>query len=111
MIYDAVDIAYYRNSTVTSKTKSIQASNDPFHFLKKEADLFSDQDRLNKYPRVVMNVYSHLYEDYSMCTNNLGRVMLLDNTTHEILRMWKGFRDASCYFLTNKIDTKTICVH
>ena len=80
-------MAYYCKSIVTFKTKSIQASNDSFYFLKKKVNLFLDRGGMNDYSRVITNTYSHLYEDYSVCTDNLERVILLDNTTHKILRI------------------------
>jgi hypothetical protein len=32
-------------------------------------------------------------------TDGLGRVLLIDLSTKQIVRLWKGFRDASCYWI------------
>jgi Rab3 GTPase-activating protein regulatory subunit N-terminus len=32
-------------------------------------------------------------------TDGLGRVLLIDLSTKQLIRMWKGFREASCYWL------------
>jgi len=32
------------------------------------------------------------------CTDNLGRVQLIDLPSKQVVRMWKGFRDAKCYW-------------
>jgi len=33
------------------------------------------------------------------CADNLGRVQLIDLSTKQVIRLWKGFRDASCYWI------------
>lgn len=35
-------------------------------------------------------------------TDSLGRVLLLDLSTKQIIRMWKGFRETSCHWLQSK---------
>ena len=65
MIYDAVDIAYYRKSTVLpSQTKTIEASNDPWHFLKSEAEVLEEHEVLVD-GRNVSNVYIHPYLNHN----------------------------------------------
>jgi hypothetical protein len=36
--------------------------------------------------------------------DTLGRILLIDVTTKQIIRMWKGFRDATCYWIQQPVD-------
>ena len=37
--------------------------------------------------------------------DTLGRILLIDVTTKQIIRMWKGFRDATCYWIQQLRNT------
>lgn len=37
--------------------------------------------------------------DFAALTDSLGRVSLVDLSTKQIVRMWKGFRETSCYWI------------
>lgn len=38
----------------------------------------------------------------SACADNLGRVQLIDLTTKQVIRLWKGCRDATCHWMTSR---------
>lgn len=41
------------------------------------------------------------------CSDNLGRVQLVDLTTKQVIRLWKGMRDASCHWIQFPFDFET----
>lgn len=41
------------------------------------------------------------------CSDNLGRVQLVDLTTKQIIRLWKGMRDATCHWIQFPFDFDT----
>ena len=38
------------------------------------------------------------------CADNLGRVQLIDLTTRQVVRMWKGLREASCHWIQFPVE-------
>ena len=49
-------------------------------------------------------------------TDSLGRVLLMDLSTKQIIRMWKGFRETSCHWLQSKgqginLSTTHLVIH
>lgn len=40
-------------------------------------------------------------------TDSLGRVLLIDTQALVVIRLWKGYRDAHCFFLDVPVDDKT----
>ena len=50
-------------------------------------------------PRQVTFVTVDPEGDLAAVADTLGRITLVDLTTKQVIRMWKGFRDSSCYWL------------
>jgi Rab3 GTPase-activating protein regulatory subunit N-terminus len=44
-------------------------------------------------------------------TDSLGRIVLMERSTRQIIRMWKGFRDASCYWIQQKSSSGSSDLH
>jgi Rab3 GTPase-activating protein regulatory subunit N-terminus len=38
-------------------------------------------------------------------TDSLGRIVLIERSTRQVIRMWKGFRDASCYWIQQEASS------
>jgi hypothetical protein len=50
-------------------------------------------------PRQITSVTVDPDGDLAATADALGRVSLIDLSTKQVIRMWKGFRDTSCYWL------------
>jgi hypothetical protein len=57
------------------------------------------QTTLLDLPRKILSVAIDPSGHYAAVPDTLGRVMLLDLKTHQIVRIWKGVRDARCYWI------------
>ncbi|KAI5075223.1 hypothetical protein GOP47_0009299 [Adiantum capillus-veneris] len=42
-------------------------------------------------------------------TDSLGRILLIDTQANVVTRLWKGYRDAHCFFLDVLVDDKLSC--
>ena len=60
--------------------------------------LFASHE-LHDMPRKVESCSVDPDGNLAALADNLGRVLLIDLSTKQVVRMWKGFRDASCYWL------------
>ena len=56
-------------------------------------------------PRKITSVTMDPLGNYCSVVDTLGRVMLIDLSTKQIVRMWKGLRDAKCYWIINSEET------
>jgi len=56
-------------------------------------------------PRKITSVTMDPLGNYCSVVDTLGRVMLIDLSTKQIVRMWKGLRDAKCYWIINPEET------
>ena len=51
-------------------------------------------------PRQIINASIDPVDGILMaCADNLGRVQLIDLSTKQVIRMWKGFREATCHWI------------
>ena len=50
-------------------------------------------------PRQVTSVSVDPDGNIAAAADNLGRVLLIDLSTKQVVRMWKGVREASCYWI------------
>jgi hypothetical protein len=57
-------------------------------------------------PRQITSVTVDPDGDLAATADTLGRVSLIDLSTKQVIRMWKGFRDTSCYWLQVPQETK-----
>lgn len=57
-------------------------------------------------PRQITSVTVDPEGDLAATADTLGRVSLIDLSTKQVIRMWKGFRDTSCYWLQVPQETK-----
>lgn len=42
-------------------------------------------------------------------TDNLGRVLLIELATRQVIRLWKGFRDVTCYWMQTTQNPESQC--
>ncbi|KAG7337367.1 Rab3 GTPase-activating protein regulatory subunit [Nitzschia inconspicua] len=61
-------------------------------------DLFAGVE-IHDPPRQITQCLVDPYGDIAALSDSLGRVSLVDLTTKQIIRMWKGYRDTSCNWL------------
>jgi hypothetical protein len=47
---------------------------------------------------------------FAVTADNLGRVMLIDLCAKQIIRMWKGYREASCYWIHSERHDEEISI-
>lgn len=53
---------------------------------------------------------------YALCSDNLGRVLLVDVETNMVIRLWKGVREAQCGWIQEAKDNRSspllyICIY
>ena len=63
----------------------------PFHFIVNRA--------LVDPPRQVVSVSIDPSGGIMAAADALGRILLIDLSTNQVIRIWKGFRDAQCYWI------------
>ena len=60
---------------------------------------------LHDAPRIVTSVAVDPNGNLAATTDTLGRVFLIDLATKQVVRMWKGVRDASCCWMEGEAST------
>lgn len=52
--------------------------------------------------RNIVHMVPAPYGRYMACTDTMGRVLLVDNYEYQVIRMWKGYRNATCSWMQMK---------
>ena len=65
---------------------------------KKETVLFLGTAHFDP-PRKITHVTIDPHGSLAACADNFGRVQLIDLETKETIRLWKGFREATCHWI------------
>eukprot|EP00249_Psilotum_nudum_P014617 c24920_g1_i1 orf=88-1509(-) len=101
-------------STISMLTKILWRSNDqqvsdsrPTEVKPQDYASASLITSLKDYPRKGERIALSPSGTLAAVTDSLGRILLLDTQALVVIRLWKGYRDASCYFLEVREDYKT----
>jgi hypothetical protein len=98
------------SSAVVGMNESIEDSQDdapassPFPSLwTRPVELFAAHE-YHDAPRQVEHCVIDPDGDYAAATDNLGRVLLFELATKQLIRLWKGYREARCHWV-HKTDS------
>ncbi|EGC28634.1 hypothetical protein DICPUDRAFT_44031 [Dictyostelium purpureum] len=62
---------------------------------------------ISDYKREIQTILRDPSGRYAVCTDNIGRVLLLDLVNSLIVKLWKGYRDCQCGFINVTEENQT----